>query len=274
MPPLTIKRKDPLVKATRRNATRLLDAAIQSLTGSSADPASARRELRRLQALLHLIRRPLTSEIFTREHRVIGRSLKLLPGEAVLTSDTLTALAAIEPALNAAGPLGQLAGAAPKRRKKNGPDPKQLRLVADLAEMRMRARYWHLPEGGFELLAPGLRQSYQRAAKLSRSSNQPAEFAATLSRLADQLQAFERAWPDLLGVTRKSLRRLERQALKQADLVALRPHLHDHAELLARLDDQLAIHHAAASPLGDQLFVETPTAFAKRLAGIWNAWRA
>ncbi len=137
----------------------------------------------------------------------------------------------------------------------------------------MRARYWHLPDGGFELLTPGLRQSYQHAAQLSGSGKHPAEWADACHRLADQLQALERAWPEQLSLLRKALRQLERHARQQADLVALRPALRDHPDLLARLDDQLASLDAATQPLRCQLFVETPAAFAKRLAGVWSAWR-
>lgn len=278
MPPLTIKRKDTLVKAVRRSATRQLDTVIGSLTGPKpADAALARRELLRLQALLHLVRRPLTSEVFTREHRVVVRGLKALPQETTTPRDTLIALAAIEPPIDVQERLDQLDDAPtapPKRRKKTGPDPKLLRLVADLAEMRMRARYWHLPDGGFELLASGLRQSYQKAAKHRAPDASPAEFAAALGRLANQLQALERAWPQMLSTTRKAMRSLERIAQQQAEGAALRPHIQDHPALLARLDDQLAELHAAGTPVRDQLFVETPAAFAKRLAGIWDAWRA
>lgn len=277
MPPLTIKRKDPLLKAVRRSATRQLDVAIASLTGEHPDHPKARRELLRLQALLHLVRRPLTREVFSREHRVVTRSLKLLPSATPSPRQTLTDLAAIEPKLDATDALARLDQAdqspTPKRRQPPGPDPKLLRLVADLAEMRMRARYWHLPDGGFELLAPGLRQSYQQAAKLSVSAQSPREWAAACGRLADQLQALERAWPEQLSALRKTLRTLEHHAHQQADLTALRPALLDHADLLARLDDQIAQHDAATQPRRSQFFVETPTAFAKRLAGVWHAWR-
>lgn len=277
MPPFTIKRKDSLVKAVRRSATRQLDTVIESLTGPKpVDAALARRELLRLQALLHLVRRPLTSEVFTREHRAVVRGLKALPEPTVLPGETLTALAAIEPTIDVQERLDRLAevqAAPPKRRKKTGPDPKLLRLVADLAEMRMRARYWHLPEGGFELLASGLRQSYQKAAKYRAPNASPAEFAAALGRLANQVQALERSWPQMLSALRKAMRTLERHAHQQAEWAALRPHIQDHPALLARLDDQLAKLHDATTPLRDQLFVETPAAFAKRLAGIWDAWR-
>ncbi|MEM6853935.1 MAG: hypothetical protein AAF593_05955 [Planctomycetota bacterium] len=276
MSPLTIKRKDSLVKAVRRNATRQLDAVIDSLTGPKPSPTSACRELLRLQSLLHLVRRPLAGEVFNREHRAVLRGLKALPDASVPLRETLVELAAVEPTVEVPALLD---GIEPEQtplrtpRKKSGPDPKLLRLVADLAEMRMRARYWHLPDGGFELLAPGLRQSYQRAATRRGPEASPAEFAAALGRFADQLQAVERVWPDMMITTRKAARRLQQHAQRQADLAALRPYIQDHADLLTRLDEQAEQAHAATLPLRDQLFVETPAAFTKRLGGWWDAWR-
>ena len=276
MPPLTIKRKDSLVTAVRRNATRQLDAVIDSLTGPKPSPSSARRELLRMQSLLHLIRRPLTGEVFNREHRAVLRGLKALPDASATQRELLIELAAVEPAMEVSALLDMIESETdPPRtpRKKTGPDPKRLRLVADLAEMRMRARYWHLPDGGFELLAPGLRQSYQRAATRRGPDTSPAEFAAALGRFADQLQALERVWPDMLITTRKAARRLQQHAQRRADLAALRPQVQEHAALLTRLDERAEQTHAATLPLREQLFVETPAAFTKRLGGWWDAWR-
>jgi len=277
MPPLTIKRKDPLVKAVRRNATRQLDVAIDSLTGPDTDTRPARRELFRLESLLYLVRRPLTREVFTRESRVVSRGLKLLTPPPSPPDQDVAELAAIEPVLDAPPtPSAEADQAATelKRRQKTGPDPKRLRLVADLAEMRMRARYWHLPDGGFELLAPGLRQSYQRGSKIKTISNSSDDLAPALARLADQVHALERAWPEMIRVTRKFLRQLEHHASAQTRLESLRPHLQDHPALLARLEDQITAQRDASLPLSNQLFVESPAAFTKRLAGIWNAWRS
>ncbi|MBB6429969.1 hypothetical protein [Algisphaera agarilytica] len=278
MPPLLIKRTDPIVKAVRRGATRQLDAAIESLTGNgSADPAAARRELQRLQALLHQFRRPLGGEVFNREHRQVVRCLKQLSPVADLRLDTLADVANQDPKLDVQALREQLiadtAEAKPRKRKKQGPDPKQLRLVADLAELRMRARYWHLPDGGFELLTPGLRLSYQRAAKLVQTNGPAADTADALDRLALQLQSFERACPVLLEPYRKALRALERNARKQAQLAALRPATEQHEALLARIDETLAQYGQDTARLRQQLFVETTPAFLKRMQGYWTAWR-
>lgn len=286
MPPLTIKRTEPLVKAVRRGATRQLDAAIAALTETKHPrPDLARRELLRLRATLHLFRRPLTAEVFGRENRLVTRCLKQLPGQDA-TLETLDRLAATAPALDVAELRETLAAETrpPARKRKNaGPDPKQLRLVADLAEMRMRARYWHLPEGGFELLAPGLRQTYARAARLSReftSNSEQAtaklpgdELADTLGRLARQLQSLERACPVLLEPYRKALRTVERDTRQRAELAALRPHVLNHDALLARLDHEHEKLVGGVDPLLAQLFIETAPAFLKRLQGYWNAWR-
>lgn len=277
MPPLTIKRTEPLVKAVRRAATRHLDAAIAALTQTKTPRRDvARRELLRLRDTLHLLRRPLTAEVFGRENRLVTRCLKQLPGNNP-TLQTLDRLAAQAPALDVAELRDTLVAEAkppPRKRKNAGPDPKQLRLVADLAEMRMRARYWHLPDGGFELLAPGIRQTYNRAARLAQNKDaDPGELADALGRLARQLQSLERACPALLEPFRKAVRAVERDARQRADLLDLRPHVLNRDALLTRLDDERHKLAAAAEPLLSQLLIETTPAFIKRLRGYWDAWR-
>ncbi|MEM1107830.1 MAG: hypothetical protein AAGH99_03980 [Planctomycetota bacterium] len=279
MPPLAIKRKDSLVKAVRRNATALLDAAIEALTGRSPSEAElAYRDLLRLQSLLHLVRQPLGREVFNREHRIVARSLSALSPPRVTAAETLRHIAAAKPVISADGILEKIADEADpapiqRHKTKTGPDPERLRLVADLAEVRMRARYWHLPDGGFELLAPGLRRSYQQAARSATAETPLDENAAALRRLADHCQAFEKAWPELFLATRKALLVAEKRVGQQVELATARPFITDHPELLARTDKHIATHREAVTKLQTQLFAESPAAFAKRIGVIWEAWR-
>lgn len=278
MPPLKIKRNEPIVTAVRRSAERQLDIAIESLTGADAPrPQRARREMLRLQALLHLVRRPLAADVFRREHKVVVRSLKLLPPRPVDFVKLIAPLAEQTPAIDLAPLVEQVAVSTPQAEPpaKPGPDPRMLRLVADLAEMRMRARYWHLPDGGFELLAPGLRQSYQRASRVLIQSDDAAatQRPDAIGRLGLQLQTLESACPLLLQPMRKALRELQQEAQHHAELIGLRGALVDHSALLSRLDAALETD-AARAALRQQLFAETAAAFTKRIGSYWDAWRA
>ncbi|MEM7626885.1 MAG: hypothetical protein AAF333_14925 [Planctomycetota bacterium] len=277
MPATVFKRKDTVVKAVRRHATVHLDAVIAALSGASDDRlATAERELRRLAALLELVRRPLGGEVFQRERRTPTRALKAVAGSVAAEQiAALKSLAAADPPVDVDDLVKTLASApaaGASHRKPRGPDPAVLRLLADLAEMRMRARYWHLPAGEFELLAPGLRASYQRARRLAVG---PAtrETAEAWGTLADQVQNLERAWPELLAPLRKELRAAERQTRRHATLLELVAPVGDHDTLRPRLDAELAGLEKSSAAYCARLLAETPVAFAKRLNVYWDVWR-
>ena len=276
MPVTTFKRKGPLVKTVRRNATTHLDAVIKALTGTADDRlAVAERELQRLMALLELVRRPLGGQVFQRERRVLLRAFKALPDSAEERKMApLRALAAADPPVDVDEVLPQITpDPAPKpTAKKAGPDPKLLRLLADLAEMRMRARYWHLPAGEFGLLAPGLRASYTLARK--HAAGPPTAAAVEAWRtLADQMQSLERAWLPVLTPLRKELRSAEKQARLGAAVHDLKSALGDHATLGPRLDAELSGIDKTAPAQHARLLAETPAAFVKRMQAYWDAWR-
>lgn len=277
MPSTSFKRKDTVVKAVRRNAVAHLDAVINALTGKDEDRlVVARRELGRMSSLLELVRRPIGAEVYRRERRTLARAMKTLaePAETIDIS-MLKSLASAPPQINVDDLVEQLSVEAdpPKpRKKKPGPDPKVLRLLADLAEMRMRARYWHLPRGEFEILAPGLRASYARVKKLSAASATQ-ETGEAWGVLGDQLQAMERAWPAVLTPWRKEVRDAERQSRARAAFGQLARTFGDHETLRTRLDAELSALDQTATTIHARLLTESPAAFVKRLGVYWDVWR-
>ncbi|MEM8737750.1 MAG: hypothetical protein AAGG38_04640 [Planctomycetota bacterium] len=322
MPSFTFKRKEPLVKAVRRGAVRHLNVVIEALT-RPGQSAKFGRELARLDALVQLFRGPLGPEVYRRESRVLTRAFQSIQpagaiGQAEVAS-RLTALASEPPAIPIDGLLETPASVTAERPqasdeskepggrgKRGAPDPDRLRLMADLAEMRMRARYWHLPDGGFEQLSPGLRRSYNQAAKAAESlstsgraappdgSGAAGDAAAqvvpgavsgvipgvilgkAVVRLAVQIQSFERVWPDGLQVYPRELRGLADALRERAVLTQLPQCWEGHAQ-----ERELETRRQAAALEWDgtirlasaRLFAETPAAFVKRLGAYWAAWR-
>lgn len=271
------KKNHPPAKAVRRAATQLLDEAIASLSDPAVDDATveaARQELLRLRSLLLLVRRPLTGEVFNREHRALGRALRQMPAlpidrVALLDELTRNTQATVPDELRES-----LSTSDTKRPKKpaKGPDPRRLRMLADLAEVRMRARYWHLPAKGFAVFAAGLRTTYQRAAKTSASLDAAAA-AESLGQFADQLRLLEKAWPAVLGPCRKTVDELQGHMAALARFESLRPALADQPELLALLDQHREATRQTINPLVERLFAESAAAFTKRMSAYWDAWR-
>lgn len=267
----TFRRKDPVVKAVRRSAAAHLDGAIAALTGSRADREAARREVERLGSLLRLVQRPLGSAAVSRERRVLQRALQQLAPREAPGAAALRALAAAEPAVDVGVLLQETfpEGEAPDR---PDPDPEVLRLLADLAEVRMRARYWHLPAGGFAVLAPGLSWAYRGALKAA-SAEPSCGASAAWRTLGDQVQLLERAWPEQLAPLRKSLRAAQKRAEALSAFAGLAEPVGDHPQLRPRLDAQTARLTAEARADRLRLLAESPAAFVKRLGAYWTAWR-
>ena len=168
-----------------------------------------------------------------------------------------------------------------------GPDPALLRRRADLAEARMRARYWHLPtlepggDGEFKLLSPGLRRPYQRARKLAADCDADhddgapatAALAEALDTLSLQLRLIEKAWPDLLQPLRKAADDAADHAHQRAALAQLQHVLPDHADASTAVDTAAQARQAALDSILDRLLTESAPALSKRVEAYWNAWR-
>ncbi len=224
MPRIALKRREPLVKFVRRAARGHLDTAERALRAGAnggkrtrAHAAQARRELLRLRALLQLVRGPLGTTAYGREHGAVQRLVRrITPHAAAHDTATTKALAAF------ASPSGKDPakdpGKAPGKDAKPpaSAGPALLRALADVAEIRVRAAHWHLPEAGFDALAPALRRVWRQSARpvnhgpqAAASSLAPAALAQAALTLHDQLRCLERMWPDAIDAPRRLARALD-----------------------------------------------------------------
>lgn len=176
--------------AMRRMALGQLDIAIEALAGSSGEASAeeriheARKALKRMRALLRLLREELGERTYEREHALVrdtGRRLARARDAAVLSA-TLEDLIARHEALASRGGVRRLRSQL--RRECDGAAERALLesagpggALAQLRAMRMRVEYWSLAgTRGIEDLEPALERLYatgrkrmRRAAKAGRS---------------------------------------------------------------------------------------------------------
>lgn len=287
MPRIALKRREPLVKFVRRAARGHLDAAERALQAGAhggkrarTHTAQARRELLRLRALLQLTRGPLGPTVYSREHGAVQRLVRrIAPHAAPTDAATTRALAAF------AGPPSKAPGDRDTR-PAAATGPALLRALADLAEIRVRAAHWHLPEAGFDALAPALRSAWRQSARqvsnaprASTSTTTAGALAQAALTLHDQLRCLERMWPEAIDAPRRLARGLAADATHLAALDALDappaqpPQGAADAQWHKRLTDARAQARADVNAAAALLAAETPAAFTRRAAAYWGQWR-
>ena len=267
MPRCALKRREPLVKFVRRAACGQLDAADDALQAAARGDkrardrvARAQRELLRLRALLRLVRGPLGPDTFGREHGAVQRLLRRIAphGPAGVTAATAKA-AEIDTPAPVSTPVAT---------------PVLLRALADLAEIRVRAAHWHLPNAGFDALAPALRTAWRQAARPlgGARATPPAALAQAALTLHDQLRYLERVWPDALGAPRGLARTLATEATRLAERNPA-PGDHVPVEPVKHADQARAAAVARVNAAAALLAAETPAAFTRRVSAYWDQWR-
>jgi CYTH domain-containing protein/CHAD domain-containing protein len=295
-----LKRREPVAEGVRRIARGRAESAREELAGATGgkEPAeaihAARKDIKKLRAVLRLVREGLGEETFRAENRRYRDAGRLLAAsrDAEVKVETL---AGLEERFGGEMPSGaSVAWRVALERERDE--------VAGAAEGGMRSRIeeasealgagiaaipsWPLEAGSWRLVEPGLLQSYRRGRREWRRTRSRAsaesvhEWRKRVKDLTYQLRIVRRAWPATI----------DEMAARTHDLADLLGDHHDLAVLRADLDGRAGIEDRAAlaSPierrqgelleqaleLGARLFAEKPKAFRARLRAYWRAWRA
>ena len=289
---------EPLPSALRRVVRSEIERGLDATRGGSPESLhEARRALKRIRAVLRLVRDPLGSSAWKAEdvaYRDLGRALADARNAAML-------LGALERVEREAGEA--LQGATHELRRwlvdRREASREALvsrdtlgRVAAGLREGIRRRAAWTLTEPpGFPLIRPGLQRTYgeARAAFLrARRRREGAEvFHEWRKRTKDvrhQVELLRGSWPPLMDAAAQELHRLSDRLGEANDLsVLLEEIAREPVPALAPLATE-ALRQAAselrrrlwaeALPLGERAFAEPPAAYARRLACYWDAWRA
>jgi len=249
-----------------------------------------RKSLKRLRALLRLIRPAVGDSAFHRENaelRDIARSLSGARDRYVLL-ETIAKLeadapfpkkglgAAVREALTAAnGELGHVADGATLRQAQ-----------ARLAEAKKRFVRLHLPGRGFEAVGAGLEACYRRARRAFRqayvelSDEAFHEWRKGTQQHWRHMLLLTRAWPATLAARASASRSLSQVLGDDHDLAMLAAFLRSDA--CARLGEDAAVMERLARrrqqelrerahPMGLRLYAESPKALHHSIGAYWDA---
>ncbi|WAS96257.1 CHAD domain-containing protein [Nannocystis punicea] len=160
--------------------------------------------------------------------------------------------------------------------------------AADLARVHSRSADWPQLGGGWSVLEPGLKTSYERGSRAMRNAfadPTPAAFHAWRKRVKDlwyHTQLLQSVWKRVQAAWADALEELSDTLGEDHDLEVLRVALGQHPDLdadarrdvLARAEARSAELRARAWTLGQRLYAERPRRYVARIGRYWEVWRS
>jgi CHAD domain-containing protein len=284
---------EPFEEGTRRIIVDQITRA-QAQLGDKGDYAVAvhetRKGLKRLRALLRLIRPAIGVDAFRRENaqlRDIGLSLSGARDRHVL----LETANKLEGAVGM-GRKGLMSGLRDSIAAANGEGlPLSMKQAqARLAEANDRLAKLHIEGSGFDIVGAGLERSYRKARRaFAAAYGQPTDEAFHEWRKGAQahwrqMTLLARAWPEYLGARASEARKLSQLLGDDHDLAMLVAFVHseaagsisgEHAALIEKAARQRQVElREAARPRGDRLFAEPPRRLRRSIGAYWQAAEA
>jgi CYTH domain-containing protein/CHAD domain-containing protein len=292
-----LKAKESPSDGLRRIALGRAGKALERLDSVYGDELAAaihgaRKDLKKLRALLRLVRPELGEKTFKAENRRYRDAGRLLAGsrDAEVKLETLVALRQRFGDLPA-GTAELWAGRLEAERDELAAatrDDAQARIAPAteaIAAGRDELRRWSLGADSWALVEAGLFRSYGegwRALRRTRSKPTAENVHRWRKRAKDlwyQLRIIEDAWPELLGATVGQVHDLTELLGDHHDLAVLaedlagRRDLGDGAPFEAAIAERQEQLFDAAIELGVRLYAEKPKAFRRRTERYWRAWR-
>jgi CHAD domain-containing protein len=279
-----------------RIARGRIDHAIDALGGSGGDPEEAvhdaRKDMKKLRALLRLVRGEIGEEAFRRESACFRDAARELAGvrDADVMLATLTALEERYPAELPADATGGLRQAVEAHRLRTaaGTRPQAAKAaIAILSEARGRVADWPLERDGFEPLADGLRRVYRRgrrdwgAAASDPSAEKLHEWRKRVKDLWYHCSILQETWKPVMGALADEAHELSDRLGDDHDLTVLLAYAREHSTALDGTERLHAFEavvrgrreelQADAFAYGERLYADKPKVFVGRIERWWHA---
>lgn len=287
-----LHRDEPLPEGMRRLALHQLEKAIAHL--EAPDPPreeqvhEARKSLKRLRALVCLVRAELGAEAMRWENRSLGLTARLLGGlrDAAALVECLDQLDAWS------GKTHPRVRAWLVERKAQSTDGQAAGsgVVDALRWAQVRVEQWPLQRGDWEAIGPGVQWVYargRRSMRLAREEGGEVRFHQW-RRYAKygwyHTQVLQDIWAPLMEATQAELDRLGEVLGADHDLAVLagllqaewpaRRSRKEVQELGALIPLRQSELQTQALGLGSRLYAETPRALVRRWGWYWEVWRS
>ena len=282
-----LKEGEPLPEAIARAARGRIDHAIDELRGrTDSTPVEAvheaRKDMKKLRALLRLARGELGRQTYARENACFRDAARELAGqrEADVMLETLDRLTYLP-----AGEAWEVRKRIQADRERNGGDGDRTAAargaVALLTEARGRVRSWPLERDSFDALAKGLEKSYRRGRReFEAAMDEPTvkslhEWRKRVKHLWYHHTLLRSLWPPVMEVTGDEAHTLSDRLGDDHDLAVLAGWVEEHGgagpELREAVDRRRGELQAEAFALGARVYAEKPKAYTKRLKSLWAA---
>jgi CHAD domain-containing protein len=279
-----LKSKESLPEGIARAARGRIDHAIDELRGktdSTPEEAvhAARKDLKKLRALVRLARGELGESTFARENRAFrdaGRELAAARDSDVML-DTLNALDL------PAGLGWDLRKAIQAHRARNGGGGRHAAaagVVSMLREARRRVDAWPLDDDSFRALRDGLESTYRRGRRDFRAVQANAsvealhEWRKRVKDLWYQHELLRTLWPPVMEAVGDEAHELANRLGDDHDLAVLAGWIREHTvagpEFYDAVERRRAELQADAMTLGARLYADKPKAYVRRLRRLWR----
>jgi CHAD domain-containing protein len=279
---------EPLPEGIARVAHGRIGHALAELRGKSGSTPEeavheARKDLKKLRALLRMTRGELGDDTFHRENRCFrdaGRELAGVRDNDVML-ETLSALDI------PAGMAWALRKTVQAHRVSNGGDGRRTAaagVVAMLREARGRLEDWPLERDSFDALSDGLERTYRRgrrdlrAVKAAPTVEALHEWRKRVKELWYHHTLLRELWPPVMQAVGDEAHELGDRLGEDHDLAMLavwvREHTEAEHEFFEAVESRRSELQAEAMVLGERLYADKPGAYVRRLRRLWDASRA
>jgi CHAD domain-containing protein len=282
-----LKRGESVPEGVVRIARGRIDDAVDELSGKAGSGAeeavhNARKDMKKLRALLRLVRGELGDDVYGRENACFRDAAAELAG--LRDADVmLVTLEKLELDDAVSGPVRQALEAHRVRTGGGGRKRAANQAVAILTEARARVAGWPLEEDSFEALRPGLRRMYRRGRRefLAMREEPTVEGLHEWRKRAKELwydhTLLESLWKPVMEATGDEAHALSDLLGDDHDLAVLLAWVREHAdappELVEAVESRRAGLQEQALELGARLYADRPKVFMGRLERLWEAAR-
>jgi CHAD domain-containing protein len=265
-----LKQGETTPHGVRRIARGRIDHAIDALADASEEGVhDARKDMKKLRALLRLVRGEVGDKVFRREAGTFRDVARELSG--VRDADVMLAtLAELEERYDAeVGPVRQALEAHRLQTTGGGRQQAAQTAIAILTEARGRVDDWPLERDGFEALEDGLERSYRRGRRDWRAAlNEPStenlhEWRKRVKDLWYHCSILQETWKPVMTALADEAHELSDRLGDDHDLAVL---LDFGAESLEPLiATRRAELQEEAFAYGSRLYADKPKAFVRRI---------
>ena len=282
-----LKRGEALPEGVRRVARGRIDDAIDELggkAGSGPEEAvhNARKDMKKLRALLRLVRGELGDEVYRRENACFRDAALELAG-ARDADVMLTTLDGLKLDDTVSGPLRQGLEAHRLRTAGGSRDQAARTVIEILTSARARVADWPLERDDFEALRPGLERMYRRGKRDFRAvREEPSveglhEWRKRAKELWYHHSLLASLWKPVMNAVGDEAHELSDLLGDDHDLAVLldwaRAHADPAPELVEAVEERRAELQRDALELGARLYADRRKDFIRRLEQWWEAAR-